>query len=667
MRSPALTVINAGASRTDLRSRVLRPSSARAPVVDTADAAVSLASELLSLDRVSIAVLTDAVERLRHRAHALNAAVWVLNETSATCVLHIGNTSAEGGAPPEFGGDPLVLERLRRCGALICRADEVSGVEPLVPLGARSFVVVTAPNGTEMVVLVIGWKAPQPPCDDMAVIQLRLAAALLQRVLVKPPREQSAVSHSILSSLANPVVVVDSEGTIAAVNQAWTTLAQEREFVEPFGVGANYFEILRRRSANGSPEMPSIVEGIRAVATGEKQLIQAAFACELRGVDQWYVLTATPLRDSDAGAVISHSGVTIQEVTELADRMTERRLQLLIDSIPIAIWAVTREGRFRCGNERWIELVGDSIAEGAEWAEAFHPEDRARVAEALLTSTSSRKPFEIEVRLKDANSRYRWFICGGAAQGDTDGQVQGIVGFCWDISATRHAEWALREMASKLVAAQEDERSRIGRELHDDLGQQASLVAAQLDSLAHNPRLSRDRMHDGLIESAQSLQGLAADIHNLSHQLHPAKLKLLGLVNTLEGLCRELARQSNAQVRFSASGVPSYVPEPIALCIFRVAQEALQNEFKHSGATEIEVALTATSSELTLRVSDKGHGFDPLAPKGAGIGLLTMRERVDLSGGRLRIDTAPGSGTTVEATLPLNMIDSTDSESPPSA
>jgi signal transduction histidine kinase len=221
-----------------------------------------------------------------------------------------------------------------------------------------------------------------------------------------------------------------------------------------------------------------------------------------------------------------------------------------------------------------------------------------------------------------------------------------------DISAKRRAESALTETASKLVAAQEAERSRISRELHDDLGQRAALLAAKLESLARHPHLPVD-LRQGVVDAQDSLQELAVAIHSLSHQLHPARLKLLGLVKTLGGLCRDVSKENSVKVHFQPDGIPSDVPERIALCVFRVAQEALQNAVKHSAAREIDVRLTATASRLMLRVKDKGRGFDPLTSQATGIGLLTMQERVELSGGQLTIKAAEARGTTIEAMLPL--------------
>jgi signal transduction histidine kinase len=211
----------------------------------------------------------------------------------------------------------------------------------------------------------------------------------------------------------------------------------------------------------------------------------------------------------------------------------------------------------------------------------------------------------------------------------------------------------LRALGAKLVEAQEGERSRIARDLHDDLGQQAALLASKLDVLLRSSTLSRARLREGVIDAERQLQQLAVTIHNLSHRLHPAKLKLLGLVSTLESLCRTVSKEGDVNVHFESLDVPSDVPERHALCVYRVAQEALQNARKHSGVRDIAVRLSAAAGTLTLRLSDQGRGFDPLRSDVAGIGLLTMRERVELIGGEFRIDTAPGTGTTIEATLPL--------------
>ena len=209
-------------------------------------------------------------------------------------------------------------------------------------------------------------------------------------------------------------------------------------------------------------------------------------------------------------------------------------------------------------------------------------------------------------------------------------------------------------LRAKLAAIHESERSRLARELHDDLGQQITLLLLKLDMTTQDRHASPTRLLVTLSETRDALRRLASTIHDLSHELYPGRLRLLGLEQTLGALCREVSTAGHARVSFHSDGLPPEVSEAAALSIFRVAQESVQNAIKHSEARTIDVRLTATPSQLTLRVADDGNGFDAMAPQPTCIGLLTMRERVELLGGRLIVTTAPGCGTAIEAILPLS-------------
>jgi signal transduction histidine kinase len=211
---------------------------------------------------------------------------------------------------------------------------------------------------------------------------------------------------------------------------------------------------------------------------------------------------------------------------------------------------------------------------------------------------------------------------------------------------------ALLASCAKIVVAQESERSRVARELHDDLGQQVALLLMKLEMATQDRHIPQTLLIT-FSDIRNGLRQLASAIHDLSHELYPGRLRLLGVKETLRTLCREVSTGSHAHVSFHADGVTSEVPEAAALSIVRVAQESLQNALKHSQARTIDVRLTATPSQLTLRVADDGAGFDSVASQPPGIGLLTMRERVELLGGRLIVTTAPGRGTAIEASVPL--------------
>ena len=267
---------------------------------------------------------------------------------------------------------------------------------------------------------------------------------------------------------------------------------------------------------------------------------------------------------------------------------------------------------------------------------------------ALDAAVNGRAALRRNCGSQGVDGRYRWWALTLVPRFARGGAVDGCVGVFDDVTATRHMQATLGDVARKLIAAQEAECARIARELHDDLGQQVALLATQLDMLKPASPSERE-----LEDARGSLQTLARSLTSLSHQLHPGKIRLLGVARTLEGLCREMGGQSEVRIDFGTRRVPRDLPEACGVSLFRVAQEALRNAVKHSGATAIVVRLAATRSHLTLRVTDNGKGFDPLTSQASGIGLLTMRERVELVNGTLAVEPAHPHGTTIRVVVPI--------------
>ncbi len=245
-----------------------------------------------------------------------------------------------------------------------------------------------------------------------------------------------------------------------------------------------------------------------------------------------------------------------------------------------------------------------------------------------------------------------------------------IVGLLVQRSRRRRAEGALRvnehalqasqedtrRLAGRLIAAQEIERARIARELHDDLSQKVALLAIDISQLALSEAPGVRARANMMAERAAEI---GTDLHNLSYELHPAKLQILGLVPATQLLCRDLGAHHRVSIDFVHERVPSKVPPEPALCLFRISQEALQNVVKHSGARNASVRLTGSAESLQLEISDPGGGFDMSKP-GDGMGLLSMRERVNFLGGSITIWSKPGRGTRITVLVPIPQADATD-------
>ena len=203
-----------------------------------------------------------------------------------------------------------------------------------------------------------------------------------------------------------------------------------------------------------------------------------------------------------------------------------------------------------------------------------------------------------------------------------------------------------------MIDAQEEERSRIARELHDDIGQRLASLILGLDLLAgaiDTPATRRQQLE----KAREEMMNVAKDVRALSHRLHPARLEYLEIAAAAAALCREVSRDSAREITFNAESVPEGVSRHVAVCLYRVLQEAVQNAIKHSGMRTIDVTLRGGVDQIELTVRDFGAGFEVSTTQGSGLGLTSMKERVRAVHGRLAILSEPQHGTTIHATVPL--------------
>ena len=223
-----------------------------------------------------------------------------------------------------------------------------------------------------------------------------------------------------------------------------------------------------------------------------------------------------------------------------------------------------------------------------------------------------------------------------------------------DITERKQAEEALASVSRRLIEAHEEERTRIARELHDDINQRIALLSVSLDGLKQDLSASDNKMSRSIDEVREHVSDLGHDVQALSHRLHSSKLDYLGLESAVAGFCREFSTLGNVEIDFHSGSVPRNLPKEISICLFRVLQEALRNAVKHSGVRGFHVYLYGAPGGIGLRVSDSGIGFDIEGQNGPrGLGLISMRERLRLVQGTLSIRTRPGGGTTIDAFIPI--------------
>jgi len=273
------------------------------------------------------------------------------------------------------------------------------------------------------------------------------------------------------------------------------------------------------------------------------------------------------------------------------------------------------------------------------------PEDWPSVSRAIEKSQQSHEPYSAEFRVRRNDGAVRWIAAKGRFFYSNNGDPELMLGMAVDITERKNAEEALSSIGRRLIEAHEEERARIARELHDDINQQLALVAVELgvwDS-------------DGRVQATKHrIDGIANDVQALSHRLHSSKLEYLGLITAVKSFCRELSERNRAHIDFNHEALPQGLSKEVSLCLFRIMQEALQNAVKHSGADRFEVDLRVRSGEIILKIRDHGKGFDvDKAMSSRGLGLISMRERVNLVKGTIIISSKPAAGTEIEVHVPL--------------
>ena len=283
-----------------------------------------------------------------------------------------------------------------------------------------------------------------------------------------------------------------------------------------------------------------------------------------------------------------------------------------------------------------------------------HPEDRALRERAIEQALAGAGKYDPQFRVVLPDGTVRWLASAGRVERDAAGNPTRFLGVAIDITERRNAEAAARDLGGRLINAQEKERSRIARELHDDLSQKLALLSVELEMFGQRPSAQTGSIAGQMQEFSGELKRLATDVHRLAYDLHPAKLDQLGLAAAVRGFCKDLAVAHEIAIACELRDVPRELPDDLALCLYRITQEALQNAIKHSGATGAKVELAAQAGELRLLVMDDGHGFDPQAVEArASLGIVSMRERVRMVRGQISVQSHAGEGTRIEVRVPI--------------
>ena len=382
-------------------------------------------------------------------------------------------------------------------------------------------------------------------------------------------------------------------------------------------------------------------------------------------------LTIGPVKDS-TGRVVGFSKIAqditkrrrAEEALREANRALEKQtavlqsqeelLKIFVKNVPAGVAMLDRDMCYLQVSDRWCAdySVDSSQLQGRSHYELF-PDIPDRWKEMHRRGLAGETLRADEDRW-DREGGAKWIRWEIRPWWHLDRLPGGILIFAEDITHGKQTEEALSRVSRKLVEAQEQERARIGRDLHDDVSQRLAVLAIELDQLRNNNDLPSE-VRDRLNELQEMTSGITTGVHALSHELHSSTLEYLGLVTGMGGWCKEFGERQKLAIDFESHDVPQ-LPKGISLCLFRVLQEALHNAAKHSGAKRIEVRLAASPGEIRLSVRDSGKGFEiASARQSRGLGLTSMQERVRLVGGTIVIDSKPLAGTAIHVSVPFKV------------
>ncbi len=386
----------------------------------------------------------------------------------------------------------------------------------------------------------------------------------------------------------------------------------------------------------------------------------------LRGHDgkfRWIFDIGVPRVDADgsfAGYIGSCVDVNERKRAEHALYQSEHLKASILDSLTNHIVVVDYMGIVVAVNDPKFVFASDNcllgVRVGANYFEVCqrmiggNPEMTMALDGIQSVFDGKRDYFELEFTLRSTTQPSTLLMSVTPLKGSD----RGVVVSHHDITERKRQEQAIRDLSGRLINAQEQERSRIARELHDDINQQVAVLAIELQQLERFLPEDSPEGHRKAQALWKKIHGVSTEIHHISHQLHSAKLEHLGLIAALRGLCNEFSAQYKIRADFQAWQVPPALSSDISLGLFRVAQEGLQNVAKHSRAEKVRVDLIGRDDKVLMRVLDDGVGFDPDGTQQTGLGMISMSERIRLVGGTLSVSSRPSMGTQIEAAIPLS-------------
>jgi two-component system CheB/CheR fusion protein len=463
---------------------------------------------------------------------------------------------------------------------------------------------------------------------------------------------------NLLSSVSIPILMLSGDWRI----RRFTPQAEVLLNLLPGDVGR---PIVNLRPNIDVPDLAALVTEVVDTMSVREREVQ-----DREG--RWYSMRVRPYRTMDNkidGAVMTFIDIDAAKRIHLELQREQTFTAAVLESAAALVMVTDMEGhiaRFNLACRRLSEYSFEEVEGKPFWDVLVPPEEIAAVKQVYKELAGSRAARENENHWVDRSGQRHLISWSSTLVTEAQDATRHLVWVGVDVTEARLAEKALqqteilrhsqeqlRTLTAGLVEAQEEERRRVSQELHDDISQRLAALAVQLEVLHQAHGISPEELHGKMGELQKQMEVLSEDLRRTARNLHPFMLTHLGLEPALRAYCEEFSKLRKIKVRLVARALPGAIASGVALCVYRVVQEALGNVAKHAEAKRAVISISGSDDILQVAIKDDGHGFDPDHAKGKGLGLISMEERVRHLGGTFSISLKPGDGTRIEIRIPL--------------
>lgn len=472
----------------------------------------------------------------------------------------------------------------------------------------------------------------------------------------KALRESELLTQNILTSVSSHIAVVDEDGTVIAVNKAWSDFSKRNgvSVMKRTGTGSNYIHVCEQSAASGDTIAAKVLVGIQQVMNKQLPSFEIEYPCDSPDELRWFLLRITNFVGDSPKVVMVHIDITERKQSEMKLQKALDRYNILAKATSDTVWDWDMHTHTMRYNKGITTMFGyeKSVVENIPdwWKQNIHPDDLGTVSESLdAVFLKKEQNIQLDYRYRCADGSYKYIFDRAFVLYDEEGKPSRIIGAMQDVTYKKEEEIRI---SKAIVDAQESERQQLGMELHDNVNQILSVSLLYL-GIARQHQKNETVFAETIDTCKKHISDAIDEIRKLSHQLTPASKDNVSFKDVFKSLIESLTTNSSIDVQLHFDEFEQeQVGIEIQTALYRILQEQMNNIFKHAAADTVEIDVMVIDNTISLRIADNGKGFD-IKSVSKGIGLGNIKRRAEMHGGKFSCYSIPGHGCEVTVSIPL--------------